>query len=90
MKKQFKAIAIIILIASMMSSCSREQKDPSTEFKLQIDKYVEFWNTGEFDGINDLLSEDFELRVTPQFDPETGINTFMETLAFRYKSNIFS
>lgn len=80
MKKQFKAIAIIILIASMMSSCSREQKDPSTEFKLQIDKYVEFWNTGEFDGINDLLSEDFELRVTPQFEPETGINTFMETV----------
>lgn len=78
MKNQFKVLAITLLLASMMSSCSREQKDPSTEFKLKIDKYVEYWNTGQFDGINDLLSEDFELRMTPQFESEKGIDTFME------------
>ena len=80
MKNQVKVLAIILLLASMMSSCSREQKDTSTGFKLKIDKYVEYWNTGKFDDINDLLSEDFELRMTPQFEPEKGIDTFMENI----------
>jgi len=80
MKYQFKVLAIILLLASMMSSCSTEQKDISTGFKLQIEKYVEFWNTGQFDGINDILCEDFELRMTPQFESEKGIDTFMENV----------
>ncbi|NOY36855.1 MAG: ester cyclase [Chlorobi bacterium] len=80
MKYQFKVLAIIFLLASMMSSCSTEQKDKSTGFKQQFEKYVEFWNTGQFDNINDILSEDFELRMTPQFESEKGIDTFMENV----------
>ena len=80
MKNQLKVLAITLLISSMISSCSREQKDTSTGFKLKIDKYGEYWNTGRFDGINDLLSEDFELRMTPQFESEKGIDTFMENV----------
>ncbi len=80
MKKLFNFSAIPILLVSMLISCVSEQMDPSTEFKSKVDKYVEYWNTGQFDGINDLLSEDFELRMTPQFESEKGIDTFMENV----------
>lgn len=81
MKNQFKVLATILLLSSILSSsCAREQKDISSQFEIQIDKYVEYWNTGQFDGINDLLCEDFELRMTPQFESEKGIDTFMESI----------
>ena len=86
MKNQFKLLAITLLLVSMISSCSREKKDTSTEFKLKIDKYVEYWNTGRFDDIYNLLSESFELRMTPKFEPELGIETFMENVLYWRKS----
>ena len=80
MKNQFKLLAITLLFISMITSCSNEKKDTSTEFELKIDKYVEYWNSGQFDDIHNLLSENFEIRMTPQFESEIGINTFMETV----------
>lgn len=80
MKNQFKLLAITCLLVSIITSCSNEKKDTSTEFELKINKYVEFWNTGQFDGIQNILSEDFEIRATPLFEPEKGIDSFKESI----------
>ena len=80
MKNQFKLLAAALLFISVICSCSNEKKDASTDFELKIDQYVEYWNSGQFDDINNLLSDDFEIRSTPQFEPEKGIDTFMETV----------
>jgi len=80
MKNQFRLTAITLMLVSMMASCSMEKKDTSADFKLKIDQYVAYWNTGQFDGIDDLLSEDFELRMTPRFESENGIDVFMENV----------
>lgn len=45
-----------------------------------IYKYVEYWNTGKFDGIHNILCEDFEIRATPLFEPEKGIDSFKESV----------
>ena len=80
MKNQFKLLAITCLLVSIITSCSNEKKDTSTEFELKIDKYGGYWNTGQFDDIHNILSENFEIRATPQFEPEKGIDTFKETI----------
>jgi len=80
MKNQFKLFAITCLLVSIITSCSIEKKATSTEFERKIDKYVEFWNTGQFDGIQNILCEDFEIRATPLFEPEKGIDSFKESI----------
>ena len=76
MKHPFKVLAVLILSVSIICSCSNEQKETPPDFKLMIEKYVGYWNTGQFDGIGELLCDSFELRMTPLFEPETGIETF--------------
>jgi len=80
MKNQIKFLAIVFLFISILNSCSSEKNDTTARYKQQIDKYVEFWNTGQFENINDVLCEDFELRMTPKFESEKGIDTFMENV----------
>ena len=80
MKNQFKLLAVTLLSISLITSCFNEKKDTFIEYKILIDKYIEYWNTGQFDNIHDILSENFEIRATPQFEPEKGIDTFKETI----------
>jgi len=56
------------------------QPDPEKELGPLLDKYVEFWNTGNFQDIENVLSPDFELRMTPKYEPEKGIDLFKETI----------
>ena len=74
----FKTITAFFLLPLMLISCSEQQKGTKAEFRWKIDKYVEFWNTGNFNDIHDILCEDFELRMTPQFESIPGIDSFME------------
>lgn len=74
------SIFIILTIALFVSFLSCTKKTSSTKLKPIIDKYVEFWNTGKFDGIKEILHPDFELRITPKFEPEKGIESFKESV----------
>lgn len=65
--------SILILIGCMKSNSS-ERLSPLLE------RYVEYWNTGEFMGIEETLHPDFELRMTPDSEPEKGILAFIETV----------
>ena len=79
MKNQFKTLAgLFILCLVMTSGCN--QKDNSVELMYQVEKLVAFWNTGNFDEIEDVLCEDFEMRVSPLFEPEKGIEAFKESV----------
>jgi steroid delta-isomerase-like uncharacterized protein len=42
--------------------------------------YVGYWNTARFEGIENLLCEDFELIESPEFKPQKGIEAFKETV----------
>ena len=82
MRNLFNLLVTLLLFTSICSSCTREYKEESTEFRHNIDRYIEYWNTGKFDDINNVLSEDFELRMTPQFEPEKGIEAFKEGVLY--------
>ena len=78
------ALLITILMFSLILSisCSTEEKWDSTELKQKIEKYVDYWNTGNFEGIEDVLHKDFELRMTPKFSPDSGIEHFQESIVY--------
>ena len=80
MQHLIKLLAITFLSVFIFSSCNNEKKDLSTEYDQIVEKYVEIWNTGQFEGIHDVLSEDFEIRSSPQFESEKGIDTFKESI----------
>jgi predicted ester cyclase len=44
------------------------------------------WNTAEFGGIEELLTEDFELRESPGFEPSAGIDNFKRTVLAYHRS----
>ncbi len=75
---KFTSLLLLVSILMIMNNCQRQ--DPSAEFKPLIDKYVGYWNTGNFEGIEDVLDPDFELRMTPKFEPELGIDTFKTSI----------
>ena len=79
MKNQIKILAGLFTLCFVMTfGCN--QKDNSVELLSQVEKLVAFWNSGNFDGIEYVLSEDFEMRVSPLFEPEKGIETFKESV----------
>lgn len=44
------------------------------------------WNTAEFEGIEGLLTEDFELIESPGYEPTAGIESFEETVRSYHRS----
>ncbi len=67
--------ALTILLVFLFN-CNTEKS--SAQYQPLVDAYLSFWNTGNFDGIDQVLLPDFELRMTPKFEPEKGIETFKQ------------
>jgi steroid delta-isomerase-like uncharacterized protein len=78
MKSTTILVVTILSIATVFISCKCQNTDQLN--KRLINQYVKYWNTGEFDSIEDVLSKDFELRSSPKFEPEVGIETFKENI----------
>ena len=79
--KYFTKILFILVLCSgiiILAGCCK--KDNSAQFKDKIDQYVKCWNTGNFDGIEELLTENFQLFESPLFEPQTGIDAFQKTV----------
>ena len=72
-------IAIFSFItALLLTGCTKSNH--SEKLSSLVEKYVEYWNTGEFAGIEEVLHPGFELRMTPEFIPEKGIDAFKESI----------
>jgi hypothetical protein len=53
---------------------------PSIKFEPLIERYGDFWNTVNFEDIETVLHPGFELRITPKFEAERGIQAFKESI----------
>ncbi|MEE9450427.1 MAG: ester cyclase [Ignavibacteriaceae bacterium] len=77
MKNKYFVLSLLSLLAFIIG-CT--QYDPGKDLQPLVDKYVGYWNTGEFDGIENVLHPEFELRMTPKYEPEKGIELFKENV----------
>jgi len=80
MKNLLFPLLTLFLFILLLSFISCQREDPSTKLKPLVDKYVEIWNTGNTEGIEEIIHPDFELRMTPKFEPEKGIEKFKESV----------
>ena len=82
MKHTINLLIIFSLFFMVFNSCIHEKNEQPAALQGLVEKYIEYWNTGKFDGIENILSENFELRMTPQFKPEKGIEAFKESVLY--------
>lgn len=68
-----------ILLLALLFGCT--QSNPKLKYGPLIEKYVEYWNTGNFNDIETILHPDFELRMTPKFEAEKGTEKFKENIS---------
>ncbi len=80
MKKQFKSLPCLLMIWLVFLLIGCQQQDATIQMRSQVDKLVVFWNTGNFDGIEDVLSPDFEMRLSPDFAAKKGIDAFKQSV----------
>jgi predicted ester cyclase len=79
MKYLIRCISILAILCTItLAGCTKPH--PSKSLNPILEKYISYWNTGEFQGIEETLHPDFELRMTPKYEPETGIESFKKTV----------
>ncbi len=81
MKNSIKVLATITLSAAMVFLFGCGRKGIPADVKNTMNKYLGYWNTGQFDGIENVLCEDFELLESPGFEPRKGIGLFKQDIA---------
>lgn len=72
------ALAMLLTAAGLSTGCGG--LDVRTRLEAQLRRYVAMWNTADFEGIEGLLTDDFQLLESPGFEPTGGIDTFKETV----------
>jgi steroid delta-isomerase-like uncharacterized protein len=72
-------LLLVFAVFILFGGCS--PPDPSTELKPLIDAYINAWNTGDFTSLHNVVSPDFELRMSPRFNPIKGIDSLKLTIA---------
>jgi len=80
MKKSIRVITAFALFAGMAIISGCREKGIPADIKETLDKYLGYWNTGQFDGIENVLCEDFELLESPGFEPQKGIESFKQSI----------
>jgi steroid delta-isomerase-like uncharacterized protein len=81
MKNSFKILAAVLMISMIIPISGCSKKGIPADLKKTLDQYLEYWNTGQFDGIENILAEDFELIESPEFQPKQGINYFKKLIS---------
>ena len=71
-------VSLILGMVILLTACTGHGIPVNIQDTLN--KYVECWNTGNFDGIEDILAEDFTLYASPDYRPIRGIDSLKKTI----------
>jgi steroid delta-isomerase-like uncharacterized protein len=68
----------MFLILQISTSC--QKIDYKQQINRLLDKYLEAWNSGNFEELDAITSSEFELRMNPDFKPKTGRKLLKEEI----------
>jgi len=71
-------ISKVTLKKFIMNNSLKKFTNLALDAESKLDKYVEYWNTGHFDRIENVLCEDYEMLVSPNYEPLKGIESFKQ------------
>ena len=80
MVTSLRVLTSILALSIMTASCT--QQPPSERLKPLVDRYVRAWNTGDFTGLEEVVSSQFELRMTPRFDPVRSLDSLKSAIRY--------
>ncbi len=70
---------MLFFASALTPGCGR--KGMPADFKKAFDKYIGYWNTGQFEEIEEVMAEDFELVESPDYVPQGSIDSFKKLIA---------
>ena len=73
------SFCFLILFSLVLFNCSPKQ-NYSDKINPILEKYLEAWNEGNLDVLDTITSENFELRINPDFEAETGRDKLKESI----------
>jgi predicted ester cyclase len=76
----FAVVGFVLNLLLFGASCT--QPDPSGILKPLVDKYVLAWNTGDFRGLEEVVSDQFELRMSPRFEPIRSLDSLKSSITY--------
>ena len=78
MKNLFTLFPILLLSVLTFISC--QEKDYSTEINPILEKYLKAWNEGTLEILDEITAPDFELRINPDFEAKIGRDKLKESI----------
>ena len=70
----------VLTLPLIVASCS--QPDSCEHFKPLVEKYVHAWNSGDFNGLDEIVSTQFELRMSPRFEPVSSLDSLKSSITY--------
>jgi predicted ester cyclase len=71
-----------LLLTGLLFLTSCAQPDPSENLKPLVDRYVRAWNTGDLNGLEEVVSTQFELRMSPRFNAVRSLDSLKSSIAY--------
>lgn len=79
-RSQLAQCSSILAVAIFSFGCS--QTDPSVRLKPLVDRYVATWNTGDFKDLEDVVGDQFELRMSPLYQPVRTLDSLKASITY--------
>ena len=79
MKNLFVYFSFLLLITLVFVTC--QKKDYSTEINPILDKYLQAWNEGNLEILDEITTLDFELRINPDFEAKDNRDLLKESIS---------
>jgi len=79
-RTQLTVPALFICLSVLTAGCRRP--DVSEQMKPILEKYVQAWNTGDFQGLDNIVSEQFELRMSPKFETVRSLDSLKRAITY--------
>jgi hypothetical protein len=76
--KRFALFIIFIFISFFIMSCQRHKSDK--QLNAAIDKYISVWNGVSLDSLDTITSQNFQLRINPDFERSNGRDKLKESI----------
>lgn len=80
MQNNLRVLALLPLSAILNAGCA--QPDPSDSLKPLVDRYVRAWNTGDLQGLEQIVDSQFELRMSPRFEATRSLDSLKSAITY--------
>jgi steroid delta-isomerase-like uncharacterized protein len=70
----------LLSLLVLLAGCVRP--DPAGQYKPLVDQYLHAWNTGDVNGLEKIVSGQFEMRVSPGFEARRSLDSLKSSIAY--------